>query len=95
MKISEITLDYVKEYLRVYDESDDKLIESFMNISKSYIKSYTGLTYDKIYTIDELSIAYLLLISDYYDNRSGTVASNTTTNISLKNILNMHSINLL
>lgn len=95
MKISEITLDYVKEYLRIYDSSDDKLIESFMNMAKSYIKNYTGLSYDKIETIDEFSIAYLLLISDYYDNRAGTVASNTITNISLKNILDMHSVNLL
>ena len=45
MKISEITKEEVKKYLRITDDDDydDKLVEYMLEASKSFIIGYTGL----------------------------------------------------
>ena len=93
MKISEITLDGAKDYLRVGDNSDDKFIEAVMAAAEKLIISYTGIPKEELDNYEDLSIAFYCICSDMYDVRSMAVQSERT-NPTVKLILNMHSRNL-
>lgn len=71
-----LTLDEVKNYLRVDLEDDDALIQSFMDAAETYLKNATGKEYPEVDSEGnkieyELEKVYLnLLISYWYENRS-------------------------
>ncbi len=93
MKINEVPDSLIIKHCNVYDDDMD-LIKLYKESAKSYIKSYTGLDDDGINKYEDLTIVYLNLISDMYDNRSFTV-ENDKENKMLNSIMFMHSINLL
>lgn len=95
MKISEILLKDVKDHCHVYHDNDDLYLETIvMPAAKAFIKGHTGLSDEDINTKEDLSIAFLVLCSDMYDNRQYQV-SESKKNPIVESILNMHSINLL
>jgi hypothetical protein len=94
MRISEITIDDIKNYLHVYHSEDDKLIEAILVACKAFVKNYTGLQPEQLNISEDLSMAVLILSSELYDNRVYTV-ENTNVNPAIQAILNMHSVNLL
>ena len=94
MKISEIELLDVKNYLHVYHAEDDKLISAILVAAKSFVKNYTGLSEENLNISDDLSMAVFILASELYDNRVYTV-DNTSVNPVIKAILDMHSVHLL
>ncbi len=96
MKISEVTIEDLKEYAREYSD-DSETLKTFTNIlvaCKSYIKGYTGLSNEQMDTKEDLSIALMVIANEMYDNRTFTV-ENDKVNTVIKSILDMHSINLL
>lgn len=98
MKVSEINLLNLKEYLRVDHSEEDTLIQNILTASKSYIKSYTGLTEAEIESKEDLTIALLALCSEMYENRQYTFEKtnmNLVINPIIKSILDMHSVNFL
>ena len=75
-KVSEITILNVANYMRVdmleYEESD---IETYLNIAKNYISSYTGIpvTSEDGESLDDFPdfvIVVYILCQDMYDNRT-------------------------
>lgn len=71
MKIAEISEENLIEYLKIEPENLDRFILSTAaEGAKDYIKNMTGLSEEEIYEHDDLSIAYLLLTQNAYDNRS-------------------------
>lgn len=94
MKISEVTIEELKEYANVEHELDDKLFQAILMTTKSYIKNYTGLTLEQMDNKEDLTIALMILANEMYDNRSYTV-DNDKANKVVNSILDMHSINLL
>lgn len=97
MKVSEITISDIANYMRLDDYLVDYLAETsylttILNVSKEYIKSYTGLTDLDLY--DDFVIAIYVLCQDMYDNRAYYV-DNDKLNKVVETILNMHSVNLL
>lgn len=95
MKVSEITLENLKNYFRVDYEEDDIYIQNIiMPAVLQYIKSYTGLENEVMDTKEDLTIAYMILASDMYNNRDYTV-QNDKINPVVNNILNRYSVNLL
>lgn len=94
MKISEITLSGMREYLRAESENDDDFLKGVMSAARQTIISYTGIPEDELDNYEDLSIAFYCLCSDMYDVRSMAVNSEKT-NPTVKLILNMHSRNLL
>lgn len=95
MKISEITLENLKNYFKVDYEDDDTYIQNIIIPAVlQYIKSYTGLEDEVMDTKEDLTIAYMVLASDMYNNRDYTV-QNDKINPVVNNILNRYSINLL
>lgn len=94
MKISEVTIDDLKEYANVDHDYDDKILSNILLSSKSYIKSYTGLNEEQIDSKEELTIALMILCNELYENRIYTVENDKVNKI-VNSILDMHSINLL
>ena len=95
-KVSEITIDDVARYIRVddYEESD---IETYLNIAKNYISSYTGIpvTSEEGESLDDFPdfviVAYILC-QDMYDNRTLYVDKSNINKV-VQTILDMHTRN--
>ena len=94
MKISEVTIDELKEYANVEHNFDDDIFENILVAAKSYIKSYTGLNDEQVDKKEDLTIALMVLCNEMYDNRVFSVQDNKA-NTEIANILDMHSVNLL
>ncbi|WP_066316956.1 head-tail connector protein [Bacillus sp. FJAT-29814] len=96
MKISEVTRQDLKDYAREYndDPETNKTFDLIHTAGKSYIKNYTGLSYDQMDTKEDLTIVLFVLVNEMYDNRTFSV-ENDKVNPVIKSILDMHSINLL
>ncbi|NRT34135.1 hypothetical protein BJV38_003279 [Clostridium beijerinckii] len=94
MKISEVTEDILKQYLRI--DYDEPLLNMFMISSKSYIKKYLNLDDDVLDAKEDLTIVYLALINDMYDKREFTSSGNIIprTNAIIESILGLYSNNL-
>ena len=97
MKLSELDLPLVKEYLRQDGDEDDRLITAIIEASKSYICNYTGQRIDQLENHADVTIAVLVLIAEFYDNRTINVNDrlNLRMNSMLESLLGRHSVNLL
>nr|DAZ41230.1 MAG TPA: head tail connector [Caudoviricetes sp.] len=96
-KISEIVIDDIIDYLRISEtsEKEKKYLKTILNISKEYIRKYTG--YDKIDDLDkypDLVIVVFVLCQSMYDDRAYYI-DNTNVNKVVQSILDLHSRNLL
>lgn len=101
MKVSEITVEDIANYLRLTDVSKEekKNIELFLNIAKNYIENYTGIPQksenEEAETLDSYSdfvIVVYVLCQDMYDNRVMYVDGKNINN-TVKTILDMHTRN--
>lgn len=101
MKVSEITVKDIVNYLRLSEvsEEDNKNIELFLNIAKNYIENYTGIPQmsdDKekktLDTYSDFIIVVYVLCQDMYDNRAMYVDGKNINN-TVKTILDMHTRN--
>ncbi|MCT4543491.1 MAG: head-tail connector protein [Vallitalea sp.] len=94
MKVSEVTLDIIKNYGKIEDEFEDGNLNLIMPASKAYIIGRTGLTIEQIDLYEDITIAYCVLCLDMLKNREYTV-KNSKVNKIVNNILDMHCRNLL
>ncbi len=97
-KVSEITYSDVADYIRLSSEQateEQNTLTNLINISKDYIKQYTGITSDtELDKYNDLVIVVLILCQSMYDDRTLYVDS-TNLNKVVETILDMHSKNLL
>jgi hypothetical protein len=95
-KVSEITVDSLKNYLRLSDisEEDKKYLETIKKVAIDYIKNNTGLDDKNLEQYDDLVIVAYVLCQDMYDTRSYYVDNNNVNKV-VQSILDMHSRNLL
>ena len=101
MKVSEITVKDIVNYLRLSEvsEEDNKNIELFLNIAKNYIENYTGIPQmsddkeeETLDTYSDFIIVVYVLCQDMYDNRAMYVDVKNINN-TVKTILDMHTRN--
>lgn len=97
MKLSEIELSLVKEYLRQDGDEEDRLVQAIIDSAKSYLCNYTGQSIEVLEQHEDVVIAVLVLIAEFYDNRTITVNDrlNLRVNMMLESLLGRHSVNLL
>lgn len=99
MKISEITVNDVADFLKL-EEYKEKELEMVMEAAKSYISGYTGIPAEQtegetcLDDCEEFCIVLMVLCQDMYDNRSFTVEK-TNVNRVVQSILDLHSRNYL
>ena len=94
-KVSEITVEDLKSYLRISDdlsEDDKKFLETILNSSINYIKNNTGI--DDIDKYSDLVIVVFVLCQDMYDNRTLYVDKNNVNKV-VSSILGQHDNNFL
>lgn len=94
-KVSEITINDIANYIRLTDrlKSDENYISTILQISKSFITGYTGLTEEEIDKYNDFVIVIYVLCQDMYDNRSLYV-DEKNINYTVKTILDMYSMKL-
>lgn len=94
MKTSELTLDVIKQYLRIDGNDDDILLNAFLSASIQYCTSYMGCTIADLEKYDDVTVVILALISDSYEVRQFTT-STVTTNPIMQGVLDLHCSNFL
>ena len=98
MRISEITVENLINYLRLSNEETEEKemseIKTFLEIAKEFIYSYTGLTPEEADNHEDFTIAVYVLVQDMYDNRCFYIDKSNLNKV-VETILNMHRINLL
>lgn len=95
MKVSEVTRETLKTYIGYSATAQDNIIDVYMASAKAYIEGYTGLTSYEIDMHEDITFAYMCLISDMFINRQSTVDKAMSDNPTVKNILSMYAINYL
>ena len=95
MNFKDISLNELKEHLKIDGNEEDVLINSYLNLAKKYVLSYTGLTEEQASLKDDLTFAVLALAGDFYENRINSVTVQNRENPIVKSILSMHSVNYL
>lgn len=97
MKLSEIDVPFVKEYLRQDGDEDDRLIGAILEGAKDYIVKYTGQSLEQLEESEDLTIAVLVLCAEFYDNRTISVNEriNLRINYLLEGIISRYSVNLI
>lgn len=94
MKVSEITLDVVKQYLRISGVNDDTLLEAILAGAIQYAENYTGLSKGDLDDKPDMPIAILALCADMYEVRQAT-ATGLQLNPTVAQILGSYCQNLL
>ena len=98
MKASEITNEYLANYLRL-DEPEDiekQEIDNFLASAINYCTSYTGLSKEELDEHADITTVILLLVSDMFDNRNLYIEGKASNvNNAVERILSMHSVNLI
>lgn len=94
MKVSELTLDIIKQYLRIDGNDDDILLEMLLASSIQYCTSYMGCTKEDLEKYDDVTIVVLSLISDSYEVRQFTT-STVTLNPIMRGVLDLHCSNFI
>lgn len=94
MKIKDITINDVCEYLRISEaDVDTQTLLNVMSAAESFISAYTGLTKTEVNEHDDFFIAYMVLCQDMYDNRS-MYTDKPDINRVVSSVLGMHRTNL-
>ena len=97
VKISEVTLEHLTDYIRLDDPGEIELDE-IMRMKESAIaqmSAYTGLSEDEMEEYADITQALFVLVADMFDNRNYQIDKSGKTNDMVHCILNMHSVNLL
>lgn len=94
-KVSEITTKEIADYIRITDYEVSEL-ETYLNIAKSYISSYTGIPVEgedeTLDTYAEFVAVVFVLCQDMYDNRTMYVDSGNINRM-VQTTLDMHTRN--
>ena len=96
-KVSEITTDNLKDYLRISGSltaADETYLATILNVAKEYIKTETGIKEENIDKYSDLVIVVFVLCQDMYDTRALYVDENNLNKV-VTSILGLHAENLL
>lgn len=93
MKVSEIEVEHVAQYIRLDEYNEDEL-QAILDAAKAFIQSYTGLSKDEVDQHEDFYIVVMILCQDMHDNRCIYVDKNNLNKV-VDTILGMHCVNLL
>lgn len=93
MTVSQITVQTIKDWLGISD-GDETAVSACLNAAKSRVCGYTGLTLSELDEHEDIAIAVLGIVNDFYTNNRPDTAQISINKMS-KSILDMYSKNLL
>lgn len=82
-KLSQLDLDFVKDYLKIDYNDDDNELQFYITATQSYIINQLNLDIEEIDTKPDIVIAALLIIAHFYENKT---AINTGLKVNNSNI---------
>ena len=94
MLVSELTVDNLKNYLRVDTDIDDTLLAVILPASKRFCAQYTGLALEDLDEHEDMPLAVLAVAADMYEVRQVTL-NGAQINPTTAQILGTYSTNLL
>lgn len=94
MKVSELTLPIIKQYLRIDGNDDDIILNALLASAIQYCTSYMGCTKEDLDKYNDVTIVVLSLVSDSYEVRQFTT-STVTLNPVMQGVLDLHCSNFL
>ena len=94
MKVSEIDLPTLKQYLRVDGDDDNILLTAYLDSAKEYMASYLGCTVEGLDKYAPLAVVAMAIVSDAYEVRQFT-SSTITKNPLIEQMLAMYCDNFL
>ena len=94
MKVSELNLNVIKQYLRIDSNNDDILLDALLSAAIQYCTSYMGCSKTDLDKYEDVTIVVLSLISDSYEVRQFTT-STVTLNPVMQGVLDLHCSNFL
>lgn len=94
LKVSELTLDTIKQYLRIDGDNDDMILNMLLDSAIQYCTSYMGCTKEDLEKYDDVTVVILALVSDSYEVRQFTT-STVTLNPIMQGVLDLHCGNFL
>lgn len=68
-KVSDIDVEFCKQYLRIDWDEDDIEINLYLESAKAYMLEHTEKTMDELDQIGFATICLLKLVSDFYHNK--------------------------
>ncbi len=84
-----VTLEEVKMYCRIDDDEEDFLLELLIKNAEAYIEdSIKPISHMSNKLMDKAKLISLILISDWYDNRSLNMKTSEKTRYSITSLLN-------
>ena len=66
MKISEITIDSVKEYCGISSNDSDVILTACLASAKAYAVGFTGCALAELEEYEDVSLAIMMLANDYF-----------------------------
>lgn len=95
MKIYEIDVNTVKQFMKIDYDDDDQIISNMIVSAKSYIQALLGTSFD-VNSEDiptEFTIACLSLIAHWYENRAVMGDKNVGKELKymFKDLIDMHN----
>lgn len=96
MKLSDLTFEIITAHSGISDNSAETaaLLDMYKAAATAFILGYTGMNSEMLDEHEDITVACCCIIDDMYNNRSMTV-SRDTLNPTARQILDMHSRNLL
>lgn len=94
MKISEASLSVVKAHCGVSGDDSDELLTVYMDAAKRLAEDYTGLSAQQLDDYPDITVAWLNMVNEMFTQRL-IMTSGTQMNEFQRQILDMHSVNLL
>lgn len=94
MKVSEITLPILKQYLRVDGDDDDILLTAYLDGAKEYMCSFLGCIETDLDKYAPLAVVAMAIVADAYEVRQFT-SSTITKNPLIEQMLSMYCDNFL
>lgn len=95
MKISQVTDKQIKDYCGIYDDESDDILPIMKDAALARIKSTTALTDAEIEEHEDITLAYLCLINEAYQNRDYAMSWQKQLNPFVSDILHAYSKNYL
>lgn len=75
MRLSEINLDFVKNYLRIDTDTDDRLLMACLDASTALVQKQTGKSLEELEQSSDIPFAVLTMCADMYELRQYTLST--------------------
>lgn len=93
MKISEVSLSVIKAHCGISGEDSDELLTVYSDAAKKLVEDYTGLSAQQLDEFPDITVAFLNIVNEMFSQRL-VMTSGTQLNAFQRQILDLHSVNL-